>query len=113
MEDFSTPVSLAISSTLYGLVYFLAWSGRFPTSLERLLWRVSSSGLVQVFTQLILNWMDSAINRRRSLIIVLVEPSAHFVASGFLILESLRQLFFLDDAAYQVPYWSNYWPHFS
>ena len=40
-------------------------------------------------------------------------PTAHVVSSGFLIVESIRQLFFLEPAANQLPSWTNYWPHLS
>lgn len=36
---------------------------------------------------------------------------SYILASGFLLVESFRQLF-LDAAAYQLPSFSNYWPHF-
>ena len=42
---------------------------------------------------------------------VLAAALAHILALGFLLAESFRQLFFLEDAAYQIPTWSNYWPH--
>ena len=125
-KDVSTPVTIAISPILYGLVHFLAWSDQFPTPLERLLWRVSSfvvtcSGLVEVFAGLLLLWLDDRNNNIivASIFIVLpfvaffIVPLAHVLGSGFLIVESIRQLSFLDDAAYQLPYWSNYWPHLS
>ena len=114
-------ITMAVSPILYGLVHFLAWSDQFPTSLERLLWRVSSfvvtcSGLVEVFLGMVLEWLEIRYENDNVLgifILVLVVPLSHVLASGFLIVESVRQLPFLDDAAYQLPYWSNYWPHFS
>ena len=114
-------MSIAISPILYGLVHLLAWSDQFPTPLEWQLWHVSSivvtcSGLVEVLLMLFYDkWLDE---RSRILdgiapVLFLVVPLAHVLASGFLIVESVRQLLFLDDAAYQLPAWSNYWPHFS
>ena len=121
--DFSTFMSLAISPVLYGLGHFLAWSDQFPTPLERLLWRVSSfvvtcSGLVEVFAILSGIWLRERYESTGLIINMLVVlasvvPLAHVLASGFLIVESVRQLLFLDDAAYQLPAWSNYWPHIS
>ena len=122
--DFSTSVSMAISPVLYGLVHFLAWNDRFPTPLEQLFWRVSSfvvscSGLMEIFLVLSGEWLEERYKRAHYLIInmllvfAFVVPLAHVLASGFLIVESVRQLLFLDNAAYQLPAWSNYWPHFS
>ena len=119
-------VTVAGSPILYGLVHFLAWNDHFPTPLERLLWRISSvvvacSGLVAVSPRLI---FDCVFNRSFPVFFsitmkfvytctLIMAPLAHMLASGFLIVESLRQLFFLDPAAYQVSSWSNYWPHLS
>jgi len=126
-------VILIISPILYGLVHFLAWDDLFPTPLERLLWRVCSlvvtcSGLAEfcvsyimglimgfsgdidtIFGMLMLSMALLSTTVLTSVII----PFAHILASGFLVVESFRQLSFLDSAAYQLPSWSNYWPHFS
>lgn len=34
-------------------------------------------------------------------------------SSGYLVFESIRQLFALPPAAFDLPSWSRYWPHFS
>ena len=122
-ESFSVSMSIAVSPILYGLVHFLAWSDQFPTPLEQQIWRVSSfvvscSGLVEVFLLLSGGWLGERYGNADFIAIGvvffgLVVPLAHVLASGFLIVESVRQLLFLDDAAYQLPAWSNYWPHFS
>jgi len=120
----SMGMTLIISPILYGLVHFLAWGDRFPTPLEQLLWRVSSlvvtcSGLAEAFALAIGGWLGD-MNKISGIITIVfmglvltMVPFAHILASGFLIVESFRQLSFLDSAAYQLPSWSNYWPHFS
>ena len=118
-------MTVIISPILYGLVHFLAWDDRFPSPLERLLWQVSSlvvtcSGIVEISVLIFLDWLadkdrvseDIVENLTGALCFVII-PFAHILASGFLIVESFRQLSFLDSAAYQLPSWSNYWPHFS
>ena len=116
-------VTVIISPIIYGLVHFLAWSDQFPTPLERLFWFVSSlvvtcSGLVQVSLIVSIKWLET-IGRAVDLIrfvlaaFLFIVPLAYVLGSGFLIIESVRQLLFLDDAAYRLPTWSNYWPHFS
>ena len=122
-EDFYIPITMAVSPILYGLVHFLAWSDHFPTSVERLLWRVSSlvvtcSGIGEVLAVLTLEWVQNRYHAGRLTIImnvafVFIVPLTHVLASGYLIVASLRQLPFLDAATYKVPIWSNYWPHFS
>jgi hypothetical protein len=123
-DYFYERTTTVLSPILYGLVHFLAWGDQFPTSMERLFWRVSSfvvtcSGLVGILAMFIiifiLDWLG--VERRvQSFILginVVIFFFAHVLASGFLIAESFRQLFFLDPAAYQLPSWTNYWPHFS
>jgi hypothetical protein len=116
--------TMVLSPVLYGLVHFLAWGDQFPTPMERLFWRVSSfvvtcSGLgglvgflVRSLVGFILDWLQVD-DRVQPSIVLLIFPFVHVLASGFLIAESFRQLFFLNPAAYQLPSWTNYWPHFS
>ena len=115
-------IALAISPILYGPIHFLAWNHNFPTSMERLLWRVSStvvtcSGLggicVVVFFAI---WAAVWTQRLHSLgpiLVFVVIPATHMLASGYLIIQSFRQLASLDSTAYQLPSWSYYWPHIS
>jgi len=122
-ETISVATATVISPILYGLVHFLAWNDNFPTPLEQLLWRASSfvvafSGLVGATVLFGLNKLDDILHSGPIVqipmtIISLVVIAAHMVASGFLIAESFRQLFFLDSTAYQLPSWSIYWPHVS
>jgi len=118
-------IFVGISPILYGLVHFLAWSDQFPTPLEHLLWRVSSvvvtcSGLAAVLSSNIERHSLRFEDRHPIIVpiigslvtsIIVAAALAHILASGFLLGESFRQLFFLDFAAYQIPSWSNYWPH--
>ena len=129
-KKISIPLTLCICPMIYGLPHFLAWSDQFPTPLERLLWHVSSfvvtcSGFVEIFmgfSLVLIEEFDTLVSNETVgkvltaavfIISGLVVPLAHVLASGFLIVESIRQLFFLNDAAYQLPSWSNYWPHLS
>jgi len=113
----SMAIYAALSPIVYGLIHSLAWSGQFPTALERSLWRASSfivtcSGLVGVFLLWSSVWLDGVLKSKYGLddiavIFVCVIPVVHMLASGFLIVESFRQLYFLDPAAYQLPSWPN------
>jgi hypothetical protein len=124
-------ITLAISPILYGLIHFLAWSGQFPTPLEHLFWRISSvvvmcSGLIIVTSWILDDYVDdetpkgatvvskiiNVINSTLKVLVVLI-VLAYLLASGFLVVESFRQLFFLEPAVYQLPSWSHYWPHLS
>ena len=117
------PIATAISPILYGPIHFLAWNGNFPTPLERLLWRISSivatsSGLVSVCVLFLLSRLNHLLGYKFRLdilanILSVVINGVHVLASGFLLVESFRQLLFLDPTAYELPSWANYWPHIS
>jgi len=117
-------IVMVVSPMLYGLIHLLAWNDHFPTTLERRLWRVSSvvvtcSGLVGVTLgyylipriRLCPDTLEQVIIALLSPFLIMMPALAHVLASGFLIVESIRQLYFLDPAAYHLPSWSNYWPH--
>jgi len=126
-ENFAWVFAMVISPITCGSIYFLAWHISFPTPLERLLWRASS--FVVTFSGLVGYTMLYAFERLGSLcesylgfdntpglifqklahIMSLMTPAVHTVASGFLIAESLRQLFFLNPTAYQLPSWLKMW----
>jgi len=120
----SMAMTIIISPILYSLVHFLAWGNQFPTPLERLLWQVSSlvvtcSGLTEVYVGFIRAWsgesdtISGKIIDAFTVLTGIMILIAHILASGFLIVEGFWQLCFLDSAAYQLPSWSKYWPHFS
>ena len=123
-------IAIAFSPILYGVIHFLVWSDKFPTPLEHLFWRISSvvvtcSGLVWVLLAFSLRELEDSYAKLGSgyakfihlmvlipvALMVQTIPIAYIVSSGFLVAESLRQLFYLDPAVYQLAPWSNYWPH--
>ena len=115
-------ITAAISPMLYGPIHFLAWNHNFPTSMERQLWRVSStvvtsSGLaaacVPVFVVILNALSIFKLDGPAIILSFVVIPAAHMLASGYLLVESFRQLASLDSTAYQLPSWSYYWPHIS
>ena len=110
-------LTLAISPILYGLVHFLAWNEHFPTPLESLLWRLFS-GMVTCSGPVAVSYASYFESPKHTYDFVdykdlTLAIFVHVVASGFLIVESFRQLFYLDPAAYQLPSWSPYWPRLS
>jgi len=112
----SMVITMAVFSIFYGLVHFLAWSDAFPTPVERLLWRIASlveTCSVFVGVLVVRLMMGSRRLEKLGLLMSIVVTVVHMLASGFIIVESCRQVFFLDATAYQLPLWANYWPHFS
>ena len=123
-KSFLVPLAAALSPIVFGPIHFLAWYDTFPTPMEQLLWYVSSavvtcSGLMGVclllFVMMLHQLSDSnrGLEQLANVITVAVVPAIHMLASGFLIVESFRQLAYLDPPSYQVPSWANYWPRTS
>ena len=138
--NWSEGLILSALPALYGAPHLIGWFAVFPTTWERIAWRVSSlvvmgSGLA-VFVlfgavTVVRHWMkpedeteeqvsDSdrphgsfpllhGIVNRMIWVLVLV-PYA--VASGFLLVESFRQLFALPPGAFELPSWTGSFPHF-
>ena len=124
--EFLGDIAVRVSPMLYGFPHFVAWSDQFPTSLERALWRICSilvtcSGLVGVSARYLSTWaskrrssiLASILTRLGRFICSVMAPVAYAFGSCFLIGESVRQLFYLDDTVYRLPVWSYYWPHVS
>ena len=113
---------LIFTTSFYGLPHFLGWNEAFPTSHERLLWRAST---IMIANSGLLNELGKASMRHASTlmslknvddlktVVILTILFPYTIASGLLVVESVRQLFFLPPAAYELTSWSNYWPHFS
>lgn len=107
----------------YGVPHFLGWNARFPTALEQLLWRISTViiscwGAGMAFTVALIvvikRCNGTYTGERKGETRLVACASVPYIAmSGFMLFESIRQLFFLDPEAYHLPSWSNYWPHFS
>ena len=119
------PLAAAICPMVFGPIHFLVWNDTFPTPIEQRLWYVSSgvvtcSGLVGVCLAFFLMMLDTLLdallgsNRRLNYLagfMAAAVPAIHMLASGFLIVESFRQLAYLDPPSYQIASWAKYWPH--
>ena len=103
-----------LSISLYGALHLLGWNEAFPSSTEQLLWWIStviligSGPLVPAMTYGV-SLLQEIYATLFSAIIVLL----YMFASGFLLVESVRQLFFLPPAAHEVTSLTTFWPHFS
>ncbi|EIN12163.1 hypothetical protein PUNSTDRAFT_130431 [Punctularia strigosozonata HHB-11173 SS5] len=116
-------LSAAALALTYGVPHFLAWNARFPTAMERLLWRIATvvisswgMGMALIVATIVVVRMTLGIytgERRGETRLVACAAMPYITMSGYLLIESLRQLFFLEPAAYELPSWSNYWPHFA
>jgi len=116
-------LSATALTLIYGVPHFLGWNARFPTILEQHLWRIAtvmvafwgaSMGCVVALIVIVrLLMRDFTGERRGEAGLVAGAASVYILTAGYLLLESLRQLLYLEPAAYELPAWSNYWPHVS
>ena len=120
-KEILVPLTAAIAPIVFGPIHFLAYNDTFPTPMEQLLWYLSSvvvtaSGLVGVCLLMFFMMLHHISGSKGRLDVfanvlsVAVIPAIHMLASGFLIVESFRQLAYLDPPSFQLALWSNYWP---
>ena len=105
-----TRIPMIIAPILYGLPHFLGWSELFPTPLEKLFWRISTS-VVSASGFFLMSALSMVNQDLLYGLIVLITSIVYVAASGFLLGESLRQLGFLEQATYQLASWPGYWPY--
>ncbi|KLO14053.1 hypothetical protein SCHPADRAFT_939836 [Schizopora paradoxa] len=111
---------------VYGFLHLLALRAQFPTSIERELWRIASvvvmssgafGALVDFIVDICLHGLGvsgslgQAIGRSRRIAYNYILPFFYLLASGYLLVESIRQLWYLPHDAYVVASWSYYIPH--
>ncbi|KAJ3755859.1 hypothetical protein EV360DRAFT_48979 [Lentinula raphanica] len=117
------PSAAIILAILFGFPSMAAWNFIFPTSLDQLLWRVASlaavsRGTVYWATRQIALWVTTRspncrlVRKAAAVIPVTVLMTLLIPSSLILVGESFKQLWYLPPAAYQIPNFSRYWPHF-
>ena len=115
----------------YGLPHLLGWSATFPTHVEQVLWRTAAlvvaasgwlvwsfGGLLVLIDRAVGHWFGWMTVRdvTRNVVQMVVIPVAvvsYVSASGYLLVESFKQLFALPPGAFQLPSWANSIPHFT
>ncbi|KLO10720.1 hypothetical protein SCHPADRAFT_930341 [Schizopora paradoxa] len=130
---FSSTVSAVWTSltSVYGLVHLFGWNAQFPTMVERILWRIAtvaicSCGACFSVSALYAAFLDDAAKLHNTLkpflvfvkyffciSAVIIIPPFYLLSTLYILVESIRQLFYLPPEAFVVASWSNYFPHFS
>ena len=118
------PYVLSIIAVPYASCHLLGWDSTFPTSVECTMWRAGGTAmtilgispvaltalspiiLILTCLNIIVLWIVSSMP---AIIAFIVYPTT----SCFLIVESIRQLFYLPDSAFTLPDFSIYLPHFA
>jgi hypothetical protein len=115
--------------SLFGALHCLAWDSHFPTSVERLLWRISSiytasAGTIVALVGIGILGLDKAIKFKSSKTnsfwstqTVMFSISSVLILGGYLIcrlyltVEIFRSLFFSPPEAFISTDWPSYLPH--
>jgi len=116
---------------IYGTMHLFGWSAQFPTIIERGLWRVATVDIMSCGASFLLFGILYAIGSVvscdclvASLLWMIFDfflteagffllPFLYTLGTTYLLVESIRQLFYLPPEAFVVASWSDYLPHFS
>jgi len=112
---------------IYGALHFLGWHAQFPTTTERLLWRIGAVGVASpgagfiIFGFPLIALPDAVHSSKLKIaiksfgtvliLLLLALPLVYMLCSIYLYVESIRQLWYLAPEAYVVASWSYYFPH--
>ncbi|RPD60889.1 hypothetical protein L227DRAFT_501145 [Lentinus tigrinus ALCF2SS1-6] len=132
-----TSLIAAVLAAVYGLPHLIGLSVAFPSATERTLWRVATvlvafigvalGGMMVValgtmvlldkLLKLLTGAKVGGLAKRAEMTlertVLSLGAVVYVTSSAYLVVESVRQLFALPPAAFVLPSWSNYWPHFS
>ncbi len=123
--------STILLGAVYGLPHLLGFAVTFPIAIERSLWLLAAvlvavTGIGMLVTSAlagillgiffgllsIIIRIDFNYGRVNDLVFVL-GTVLYVLASGFIVVESVKQIFALPPAAFDLPSWGRYWPHFA
>ena len=104
-----------LSIALFGGIHLFAWNLDFPTSIERILWRVSALTVaIAPSISALLVLFESVVRHRTDQLskwsVMFLAPF-YLAARSFIIVESIRSLYFLPPAAF-ISTWVTNAPHF-
>ncbi len=127
---------IIVLGAVYGLPHLLGSTVIFESAKERTIWLVGTAivaamglGFLIVLSiqRILLAFLDMLLfyftgedpdfcirwSRHSFRVASVVIAIVYVSSSGYLVGESLRQLFALPPDAFALPLWGNYWPHFS
>ena len=105
-----------ISAFLYGGLHLLAWNAPFRSRTEEWLWRSSgifimASGLCII--PLVLLVLPGDFSLCLFFVLAYFLGLVYVVARVYLVVECFINLAYLRDSVYEMPSWSQYFPHIS
>ncbi|PSR77132.1 hypothetical protein PHLCEN_2v8040 [Hermanssonia centrifuga] len=116
-------ITVALLTAIYGAPHVAAWDAPFATRSERVLWRSAAVVITTTGTAfgLMVPWLNirdidpNMINSKAIILgpLILGLICIYPVSAVYLLVESFKQLSHLPPETYQLPSWSNYFPHSS
>ncbi|KAF2800696.1 hypothetical protein K505DRAFT_412747 [Melanomma pulvis-pyrius CBS 109.77] len=114
--------SFCISSLCYGGIHLTAWSAPFRTPLQMVLWRLSSLGLTMSGPAMLIwiayDWVYDILEEKQLNCLSYAGPAIFLLflcfyvfCRVFLVVECFIGITQVPDSVYQVPTWSEYFPH--
>jgi len=128
LGDSTSLMGIIIAGLSYGGLHIVAWAAPFASSAEMYLWRISSlaiavSGFVVLGMKLLSEACDCHSKKLSDIMgivlivwtVVVAMPFGllYVLARGYLVVECFINIAHLPDSVYQVPAWSQYFPHIS
>lgn len=127
-------VSFTVAGFLYGGLHLIAWNAHFASKAEQVLWRFSGLSIVSsgflVVSFITLQRLANRLRHRFKILDILWKSQALFgfmgatlviftgfyaagyvLARVYLVVECFQQIASLPPTAYDVPQWSQYFPH--
>lgn len=105
-------IVLALFAAVFGALHCLAWNLPFPTSHEKLLWRISAISTTVLGPLMASIWWYWDEHRdNTSLYLIWAVGICYSIVRIMIIVLSFTALRALPDSAYQTISWSNYMPH--
>lgn len=113
-----TVLTIILTTLLFGGIHLLAWDLDFPTQIESLLWKIAAlsatmaptlSGLLGLGESVFQGTMGT---RKLPLFFIALLFLVFLVARLYLVVESVRSIFFLPPEAF-VATWASNIPHFT
>lgn len=128
---FSSGIAVAVAVFFYGGLHLLAWNAPFASTAESVLWKssgtvVASSGILYLSISILFKTSQHIRDGPKpgsgwlwrlgevfSFVAVFTGALVYIFARAYLTIECFLQLVRLPDSAYQLPSWSQYYPHIS
>lgn len=105
-------IGFLFGAVAFGLVHLAAWNFEFPTSVEQWLWRAFSLTLTgSPAILLVMAWLNTRVEAPWMLEVASIGGFLIAVSRLFLLVETLRSLYFMEPAAYTTTTWVVGIPH--